>query len=40
MTFETMVKIILGELKTPESQAWVTIEDLKKMAEKLDGNSE
>ncbi len=38
MTFETMLKIILGELKSPEGQAWVTIKDLKEIVEKLDGN--
>jgi len=38
VTFETMLKIILGEIKPPEGQNWVSLDDLKEMASKLDGN--
>ena len=38
MTFETMLKIMLGEINPPEGQNWVSLDDLKEMAAKLDGD--
>jgi len=38
MSFETMLKILLEEMKIPEGQNWVDVAEIKTMAEKLDGD--
>ena len=38
MSFETMLKVLLGELKIPEGQAWVLLEELSEKAKNLDGD--
>ena len=40
MTYIEAVNKILEEVSVPEAQKWVLLEDLKKVAEELDDNSE
>jgi len=40
MTYEDMLRRILNELPLPEGQMWVSLEELRKAAETLDGDKE